>query len=108
MVCGLAGNVSLHALKLRWADAKCAVTFLPREQSRAFPHESAGVCLEHADCIREAGVRRKGQKYVDVILCSTNRERLDAVIPRDAGKVVPQAILSGSGELARASKTGLA
>lgn len=29
---------------------------------------------------------------------STNSERLYAVIPRDAGKVIPQAILSGSGD----------
>ena len=91
MVGWLVGDVPLDPLQLGRADAECSVAMLPGEEPAGFAHPSAGVCLQGSHRIRQRHVRRENHEHVDVVLCAAYRERMHAVIARNARKVVPQA-----------------
>jgi hypothetical protein len=69
VVGGLIGDVLLHTLQLRWADAKRSIAFLPGKQAICLPHPSAGVRLQGSHRIRQCHIRRQDHEYVDVVFC---------------------------------------
>jgi hypothetical protein len=92
----LVPNVRLYSLNHGWIHTESAVSILPRKFDALFAEPSRGVRLEFLYRLSDGHRRGQFQKHVDVIRRSSDGERLDFQIVRDAVKVCPKLILQFS------------
>ena len=90
VVFGLVCDVTLDRRQVRWADAECAIPFLPSKSPICFTHPAAGVAFQRPHNIGQFLIGRKYQKNVKVVCDATDRKNSHSVISSDRRYVVPQ------------------